>query len=113
MEVSKRKDFDIKAFIFAISIIIVLIVASVYALRFLELKKIQNIESELEVTTAIITEKHSYKGKGFTVQYQIGDKQYRFRSGVSSELYDSYEVGSQIILKYKRSEPDKAMFDDK
>ena len=111
MKVSS-KDFDIKAFIFSISVIIVLIVSSVYAIRFLELKKVQKIESELEVTTAIITEKHSYKGKGFTVQYEIGDKQYRFRSGVSSELYDSYDVGSQILIKYKRTEPDIAMFDD-
>ena len=111
MKVSS-KDFDIKAFIFSISVIIVLIVSSVYAIRFLELKKVQKIKSELEVTTAIITEKHSYKGKGFTVQYEIGDKQYRFRSGVSSELYDSYDVGSQILIKYKRTEPDIAMFDD-
>jgi len=41
LKVLKRKGFDIKAFIFAISILIVLIVSTVYAIRFLELKKIQ------------------------------------------------------------------------
>jgi hypothetical protein len=99
-------------FIFAIIIGLFLFYGIYYGIDKLEKHKKKGILENISFVDGKIESKHSYKGLGVTVNYLINSKKYSTRIGVSSEFYNSVEVGSIVKIKYDSRSPARILLEE-
>lgn len=99
-------------FIFAIFVGICFFYGIYYGIDKFEKYKKKGILENLSIVDGSIESKHSYKGLGVTVNYLIKNEEYSTRIGVSSEFYNSVEVGSKVKVKYDSLSPKRILLED-
>jgi hypothetical protein len=62
-------------------------------------------------TECIIVAKHSYKGKGISVEYWVNNTKYNQRTGITTEVYNKTIVGQKFKINYCSKDPSIAIVD--
>ncbi|MGN7889870.1 hypothetical protein ACN9ML_01580 [Dyadobacter endophyticus] len=57
----------------------------------------------------IVVHETSYKGKGVTVAYVVGDRELEFKASVTDEFYFNTSVGDSVPIVYSKVDPEKAI----
>jgi hypothetical protein len=107
-----KKNSGVLGFLFSIAALCFLGYVIYIGLYKYNDSKRERIKTNLGITIGEIISKHSYKGEGISIKYKVKDKDYITRTGVTSEFYDKYVVGSQVSIKYDTLAPENIMIED-
>jgi hypothetical protein len=74
------------------------------SMRETEVKNIEFVKKDFNLTRGIITEKHTHKGNSIHIKYKVNGKVYEEVDGFN-EKYE-FKKGDSLTLKYSKSKPE-------
>lgn len=57
----------------------------------------------------VVVDETSYKGKGATIAYVVGDRELQFKASITYEFYFNTSVGDSVPIVYSKVDPEKAI----